>query len=147
MHIVGLQSKARPLPGRIEHYWWENERTGLKRTMFHRIVIPFAPFDSGLDYVEQPESTELVVEWIDLGLADPAALDGVVIASGVTPHVEASIYVGSSHNRVNISELRLVKEDDHYRVRCRAIAEFETEGVGRNEPFRFETTARHVGVV
>jgi hypothetical protein len=133
------------MPGRIEHYWFENEHTGLKRTLFHRIVIPFAPFDSGLDYVRQPESTELVVEWIDLGLTDPADLDRVMIATGVTPHAEASIYIGSAHNWVNIRELHLVKEGDLYRVRCWANVEFENEAVGQNEPFSFQTTARYVG--
>ncbi len=61
MDFIDLQSKAIPRPGHIEHYWFENENTGLKRTRFHRIVIPFEPFDSGLDYVSQPETTELVV--------------------------------------------------------------------------------------
>jgi hypothetical protein len=147
MHVVDLQSKAHPMVGRIEHYWFENENTGLKRTLFHRIVIPFAPFDSGLDYVEQPESTELVVEWIDLGLADPADLDGVVIEMGVTPHVEASIYIGWAHNWADIKELRLVKEGERYRVRCRAVIEFENESVAQNEPFEFEATARYIGGV
>jgi hypothetical protein len=147
VNVIDLQNKARPMAGRIEHYWFENERTGLKRTLFHRIVVPFAPFDSGLDYVRQPESTELVVEWIDLGLADPADLDGVVIASGVTPHVEASIYVGSAHNWADIQELRLTKEGDHYRVRFKALIDFEHEAVAQNEPLEFETTARYVGGV
>ena len=58
METIGLQENARPLPGTIEHYWFENERVGLARTLFHRIRIPFEPFDSGLDHVPQPERTE-----------------------------------------------------------------------------------------
>jgi hypothetical protein len=66
MDVIDLQSKARPGIGRIEHYWFENALTGLRRTQFHRICVPFDPFDSGLDFVSQPESTELVLEWINL---------------------------------------------------------------------------------
>lgn len=90
MTSIGLQANARCLKGAIEHYWFENEKVGLRRTLFHRICISFEPFDSGLDYVQQPERTELVVEWINLGLYDPVALDGVEIAMGRTPDVEAS---------------------------------------------------------
>ena len=71
MQTIGLQSRARLLEGVIEHYWFENAHVGLARTLFHRIRIPFEPFDSGLEYVEQPERTELVVEWIKLGLDGP----------------------------------------------------------------------------
>jgi hypothetical protein len=55
VETIRLQAKARPLEGTIEHYWFENEHVGLARTLFHRICIPFEPFDSGLDYVAQPE--------------------------------------------------------------------------------------------
>ena len=121
MQIIDLQKKAGPAAGRIEHYWFENAHIGLKRTRFHRIVIPFEPFDSGLDYVAQPESTELVVEWINLGLADPSDLDGLVIATGVTPDVEASIYLGGAHNWTDLKELSLAKEGDNYRVQGKTI--------------------------
>ncbi len=142
---ISLQQKARLLPGRIEHYWFENEHIGLKRTRFHRIVIPIEPFDSGLEYVQQPEHTELVIDWINLGIVDPGDLDGVTIAMGVTPDVEASIYIGSAHNWTEITELNLVKEGEGYRVRGKGIVQFENERVGRNEPFVFETTAEYIG--
>ncbi|MBL7955282.1 MAG: hypothetical protein JNJ91_09595 [Flavobacteriales bacterium] len=145
LSVIDLQNKARPCPGRIENYWFENEHIGLERTRFHRIVIPFEPFDSGLKWAHQPEATELVIEWINLGLEDPADLNGVVIAMGSTRDVEASIYLGSAHNWTDIKELRLIKEADHYRIQCNAILDFENEGVARNEPFVFETTAKYVG--
>ncbi len=147
VNAIDLQHKARPLAGRIECYWFENEHVGLKPTLFHRIVVPFSPFDSGLSWVPQPESTELVVEWMQLGLTDPSALDGIVVASGVTPRLEASIYLGSAHNWVSISELRLTREGDHFRLRCRAVIDFRSEGVGQNEPLHVETTAQYVGCV
>ncbi|MBL7939204.1 MAG: hypothetical protein JNL43_07585 [Flavobacteriales bacterium] len=145
MRDVDLQRKARPLPGRIEHYWFENAHIGLKRTLFHRIVIPFEPFNSGLEWASQPETTELVIDWINLGLDDPADLDGLVIAMGRTPDVEASIYLGTAHNWTDIQELKLTRKGDVFQLQCQAIVEFENEGVARNEPFAFETTARYLG--
>ena len=49
MDVIGLQEKARPRVGTIEHYWFENPHVGLPLTLFHRIIIPLEPFDSGLD--------------------------------------------------------------------------------------------------
>ena len=133
MDTIGLQSKARLQEGTIEHYWFENEKVGLARTLFHRIRIPFEPFDSGLDYVPQPERTELVVEWINLGLDDPAALDGVEIAMGKTPNVEASM------------RLTLAREGSRYRVTGTGTVEFAREGVANDERFAFEAMAVYRG--
>ena len=146
METIGLQSKVRPQEGTIEHYWFENEHVGLARTLFHRIRIPFEPFDSGLDYVPQPEQTELVVEWINLGLDDPAALDGVEIAMGKTPDVEASIYLGAAHNWFQIEKLTLTREGSRYRVTGMGNVEFAREGVANDERFAFEAMAVYRGV-
>jgi hypothetical protein len=142
MDVIDLQSNAHPRVGRIEHYWFENAHTGLRRTQFHRICVPF---DSGLDFVSQPESTELVVEWINLGLADPSDLDGVVIATGVTPDVEASIYLGGAHNLVDIWSLRVAREGAAFCISCDALVDFEREGVAKNEPFSFQAMAEYCG--
>ena len=145
MKTIGLQAKARPLEGVIEHYWFENEHVGLARTLFHRIRIPFEPFDSGLDYVPQPERTELVVEWINLGLDDPSSIDGVEIEMGRTPDVEASIYVGAAHNWYQIEKLVLTRDGSHYRVTSVGVVEFAREGVANDEPFPFEAMAVYRG--
>jgi hypothetical protein len=145
MDVIDLQSKAKPVLGYVEHYWFENSNIGLKRTLFHRIVVPFEPFDSGLDYCDQPVATELVVEWINLGLSDPADLDGVVVAMGVTPDVEASIYLGGAHNWTDIQELRFSREGRGYCIACKAIVEFEHEGVAQNEPFEFRARVEYRG--
>jgi hypothetical protein len=145
VETISFQSKARPLEGTIEHYWFENELVGLARTLFHRIRIPFEPFDSGLDYVEQPEQTELVVEWINLGIDDPAALDGVEIAMGQTPDVEASIYLGAAHNWYQIEKLTLTRDGSRYRVAIVGTIEFAREDVARDERFEFEAIAVYRG--
>lgn len=142
---IELQSKARPLEGTIEHYWFENEHIGLPRTLFHRIRIPFEPFDSGLDYLPQPERTELVVEWINLGLENPAALDGVEISMGRASDFEASVYLGAAHNWYQIEKLTLVRDGSRYRVASVGTVEFAREGVAKDEPFTLEAMAVYRG--
>lgn len=141
MAIIELQRKVHPLEGTIEHYWFENEHIGLARTLFHRIRIPFEPFDSGLDYVSQPERTALVVEWINLGLENPAQLDGVEIMMGHPPDFEASIYLGAAHNWYQIEKLKLIRNGSRYRVACTGTVQFTREGVAEDEPFALEAVA------
>jgi hypothetical protein len=143
--IVNLQAKVRPLPGRIAHYWFENERIGLKRTRFHRIVIPFEPFNSGLSYVSQPESTSLVVEWLVLDVTDPGNLAGIKVSAESAPRMEATIYLGSAHNWFHISNLSLLQDGQIFSVSCDGTVEFENEGVAKNETFSLKATARYVG--
>ncbi len=143
--IIDLQRKTRPRTGYIEHYWFENELIGLPRTRFHRVVIPFEPFDSGLDYVAQPESTELVVEWAKLNREDPSDLDGVDLSMNEIEGVEASIYLGAAHNWTRLDRFRLTKADTGFKVSCVAIIEFENEGVGKTERLEFEANAVYRG--
>ena len=147
MDTINLQQKTRPLAGRVEYYWFENENIGLERTRFHRVVIPFEPFDSGLDYVEQPESTELAVDWAELGLSDPSDLDGVDLSMEKLDGVEASIYLGHAHNWAHLKEFKLSKVDEGLHVHCVAVIEFETEGVASNESLEFDATVTYLGEV
>ena len=146
MDIIDLQRKARLKEGTIEYYWFENENIGLKNTLFHRINIPLEPFDSGLDYVHQPEETEIVIEWINLRLKNPWQLSGIEITSEKTEDVEASIYIGSAHNWFHIESLKLQEiAPENYELIGKGIVDFETEGVGKNEQFHFKTTAMFKG--
>jgi hypothetical protein len=142
---MNLQAKARPLSGRIEHYWFQNERIGLKKTRFHRIEVPFEPFDSGLSYVSQPETTSLVVEWLALDIQDPADLSGVCVSSETAPEMEASIYLGSAHNWFKVSNLTIDRDGADFLVACHGTVDFENEGVARNEPFSLKARATYAG--
>jgi hypothetical protein len=143
--IINLQGKTRPLTGYVEHYWFENENIGLLRTRFHRVVIPFEPFNSGLEYAAQPESTELVVEWAKLNLDDPSDLDGVDLAMNKIEGIEASIYLGAAHNWTHLERFKLTKTEAGFNVSCVGMIEFENEGVGKNEMLEFETDAVYRG--
>lgn len=141
--IVNLQCKTQPKIGYIEHYWFENENVGLVRTLFHRIVIPFEPFDSGLDYVEQPESTELVVDWVKLDLDNPSDLDGLDLSMDRIEGIEASIYLGAKHNWVDLKQFKITQTDAGYHIACVATIEFENERTARNETLEFDATAAY----
>ena len=128
------------MTGRIETHWFENEYVNLPRTLFHRITVPFEPFDAGLDYVSQPESTELCYEWLDLKLDDVAALDGLDLSKANYPDAEASIYLGAAHNPVDVQQFAIhIVEPGVFRVDARIDIVFEFEGVGKNEGFKFST--------
>lgn len=144
MENINLQIKTTAQIGKAEKYWFENNRIGLKKTLFHRIYVPLVPFNSGLDYVEQPENTEIVIEWLKLDLANPDDLDGLVIKSQDYKDLEASIYIGSAHNPCEILILQLHKtEADEYRIICELKVNFEFEGVAKDELFKFETNIKY----
>ena len=148
MDIIDLQSKAQAKRGRIEFYWFENENVGLPRTLFHRIVIPFEPFDSGLEYVSQPEETELCYEWLVLGLEDQAALTGLDLKSANYEQGEASIYVGAAHNPVKFVRFLLQDAGDGlFQIDAEMNVLFEFEGVAKNESFTLVAEASFVGEV
>jgi hypothetical protein len=145
LNVIGLQSKAHPREGHIEWYWFENSSIGMLRTLFHRIVIPFEPFNSGLNYVAQPEKTSLVVEWLKLNLDNPARLHGLQLSAASAPEMEATIYLGSAHNWVDITDLSIAAVGDRYLVKCRSKVKFEDEGVAMNEGFEFEACVAYRG--
>ncbi len=142
---IELQRKTKAKAGKVEAYWFENENIGLKKTLFHRITIPLEPFDSGLDYEEQPLSTEMVLDWYELNLENPAELDGTNLSHESYPEAEGSVYVGCAHNWCDVKDLRFSKTDNGgYEIIGAVIVEFENEGVAQNEPFTFKTTVEVV---
>ncbi len=59
--------------------------------------------------------------------------------------VEASVYLGAAHNWTHLKQFKLTKSQAGFHVSCAATVEFETEGVGKNEILKFETTAVYRG--
>lgn len=141
MKTIGLQNKTKTQPGIIEKYWFENKDISLENTLFHRINIPLKPFDSGLEYEEQPVQTDISIEWINLQLENPDDLDNVSLESSKNNQVECSIYVGSAHNPCDIKKLTLNKVDsEKYKIEGELFVDFEHEGVAKSESFSFSTT-------
>ena len=148
MEIIDLQFKAVPKQGKIEAYWFENENIGLRRTLFHRVYIPFEPMDTGLEYVGQPESTEICYEWLTLGLEDQSALHGMDLNSASYPEAEASIYVGAAHSPIEFDRFLLNETAPGiFKVVADMTVLFEFEGVAGNEQFSLVAEAIFAGVV
>ncbi len=140
MDKIQLQNKTKALKGRVEAYWFENENIGLKNTLFQRITIPLAAFDSGLNYEEQLVNTEMVLDWYELGLSEPEQLDGLNLSHELFPEAEGSVYIGNAHNWCDVKKLNVSKNaDGSYAAIGEVSVEFENEGVGENELFSFQT--------
>ncbi len=148
MDVIDLQSKAVPNRGKIEAYWFENENIGLPRTLFHRLYLPLEPMNTGLDYVAQPETTEICYEWLKLGLEDPSALDGMNLNSASYPDAEASIYVGAAHNPIDFEQLMVQEiEQGLFKITAEMTVLFEFEGVAQNERLSLQVEASFEGVI
>lgn len=142
MDKIELQKKTKAGNGKIEFYFFENEHIGLKKTLFHRIIVPLEEFYSGLDYESQPTKTEIVFNWYELGLADPEAIQYLDLNHENYPEAEASVYVGNAHNWCNVLKLKLSQiSSEQYNISGKIVVEFENEGIAENEGFAFETSA------
>lgn len=142
---IGLQSKTRVKKGVIESYWLENETIGLPKTLFHRVTLPLAEFDSGLDYDEQPTRTEMVLDWYKLGLTEPSKLDGANLSHLKHPEAEGSVYIGCAHNWCEVKELNVVANSEGtFDITGNILIEFSNEGLGENEEFTFSTCCEYI---
>ncbi|PSL12545.1 hypothetical protein CLV44_11774 [Marinobacterium halophilum] len=145
MDNIQLQSKTKALKGSVEAYWFENENIGLEKTLFHRISIPLAAFDSSLDYEKQSVETEIFLDWYKLDLSYPDDLDGLNLKHASYPDAEGSVYVGSAHNWCDVKRLVISKNyDASFSVVGEVFIEFENEGVAKNEIFKFETNIEFI---
>jgi hypothetical protein len=141
MSKINLQDKAKAKKGSAEKFWFENEFTGLEKTLFHRITIPLTTFNSGLEYESQPVKTQISIDWIILNLLDTNDLDGLIISSKTHEKMEASVYIGGAHNWCDVETLSLKrKKENTYFIKGTLAIDFENEGVAENEMFSFETT-------
>lgn len=131
---INFQSKTQPLDGWIEKYWFENLQTGISRTLFYSISIPFAPFNSGLDHISQLESPLLMIEWLVLKIKKPIDLNMIQISSEKYTRSESSLYLGSVHNWVNIHSCKFAHlHKNRFMVSIDATIDFETESIAKNE--------------
>ncbi|MCG7562464.1 MULTISPECIES: hypothetical protein [Pseudoalteromonas] len=142
---IDLQSKTRVENGVIESYWFENKNIGLSKTLFHRVILPLAAFDSGLDCDVQPTKTEIVLDWYELDLTDPSNLDGVNLSHSAYTEAEGSVYIGCVHNWCDVKELNIYKnQDGSFKVSGSISVEFNNEGVAENEDFSFQTCCKYI---
>ena len=138
---INLQNKTQAKKGTVEKYWFENEHTGIKKTLIYKIHIPLKPFNSGFEYETQPVETLLVIDFLKLNLPNPNELDGIVIKKDKESDIDASVYVGNVHNAFDIYNLTFKKIDKNiYQVTGKIMVDFESEMTAKNEDFSFKTT-------
>lgn len=134
--------QSTPRQGKIQIFWFENRGIGLERTLFHRVTIPLEPFDSGLRDEPEIEETEIVFDFMKLGLPDPFRMDGLVLTIPGEDDLEASVYVGSSHNPIDVERLGFrAVGPDLYEISADVIIRFEFENVAPDETFSLRATA------
>jgi len=144
LDIIALQKKTQALTGVIECFWFENSHIGLANTLFHKISIPLASFDSGLDYEEQPVETSIEFDWYNLNLPSPEELDNLDLSHDNYVDAEASLYLGSAHNWCHVVQLEIKKLSENlFTILGEVKVEFENEGVGQNETFKFAVNASY----
>lgn len=142
MHKIGLKEKTIALRGEIESYWFDNENINLKKTLFHKITIPLKPFDSGLDYVDQPEKTEFIFDWYKLNIKNFEEIESLNLSSRNYPSSEASIYIGSVHNWCEVEYLKFKSiGNNRFEIKGKIKIDFEIESLAKNEMFSFQTEA------
>ena len=144
MACIKLQKMTKALNGNIEAYWFENKNFDLEKTLIHRIIVPLKPFDSGLEYEDQPVKTEIVFDWFNLGTENLSRLEGLDLNHVNYDDAEALVYIGHVYNFCQINSLRLKPIGSNlFKVYGDIIVEFENEGLARNEPFTFEAEVEY----
>ncbi|HRG91698.1 MAG TPA: hypothetical protein PLZ10_02060 [Chitinophagaceae bacterium] len=101
--------KIQPQKGEFSCNLWENAHIGLPLTLFYSIEIPILPFDTGQNYVDQPASTSIMMEW--LKFANPITESNEKNWKNLTGKEfeityedgtgEGSIYLGNEHCQFN----------------------------------------------
>lgn len=144
MDKINLQAKTTALPGVIQCYAMQSRHVGTRDVNIHRLMIPLQLFDSGLDYEEQPVDTLLLFDYYLLKLSDPSELGGLNLSHDYYPDAEASVYLGSAHNRCEVARLELEHiQSNEFKVSGDLLIDFENEMVAENERFSFVTTAAY----
>jgi hypothetical protein len=129
--------KFEPLTGEMYACIFENRFIGLAPTLFYELRIPLKPFDSGIEWEENPVETEFQLRSLDLPVRDWRLLAGQTFELE-EQQSDASIYLGTAHNPVIIERLRFTQlQDLQFDVECKLYCDFEFERVGNSGRLEF----------
>ena len=119
--------RFRAKPGQMQARLFQNLHIGLAPTLFYDITIPLEPFDSGLEWEEQPVHTEFRLEFVRLPVKDWRDLDGESFEIA-QDDADGSIYLGTAHNPVDIRRIQFTRlGETTLRIDCALFCDFESE--------------------
>jgi hypothetical protein len=120
--------------GSMNAHIFHNPSIGLEPTLFYEIRIPLEPFDSGLEWEEQPINTAFQLDFLIFPVKDWRDFDEKSYDNISESNADASIYLGTAHNPVYIKHIyfKLVKQNQ-FRLDCTFLCDFEFEAVANKE--------------
>ncbi|MGC3989410.1 MAG: hypothetical protein QM796_06980 [Chthoniobacteraceae bacterium] len=131
--------RIRPCEGQL---WWSSPDSSGRAAV--SLKIPLEPFDSGLDYIPQPETPIIQLYDFSLDAPNPFAACGKTFDLGDTQQ-GGSVCIGHSHNPTDVLQLSLRHLSDAlFEVRLHLYLDFEFEGVGESADLFLTATVRHV---
>jgi hypothetical protein len=136
----------RPQQASLYTQIFENPHINQPATLYHHLIIPLAPFDSGLAE-PQPVHTAFRLEFIQLPADDWRKLDG---RSFQLDQYEAdgSIYLGRAYNPVDIRRIMFTRlGDSRFLVKCGLHCDFEHQGVGVSDTITLQVEAEFKGLL
>jgi hypothetical protein len=143
-------SDIRTQKGEFSCNLWENENIDLPLTLFYSIEIPLHPFDTGHDYVSQPTSTSISIDWIKFldprtgeNIRDWRDLLGkeffIVDEDGGG---QGTIYLGTEHCPFNSKIKFLSLSGVTFDVELTLKVAFNIEAIGLDEDGQFVVNAQ-----
>ena len=111
---------------------------------YFTLEIPLEPFDTGLDYVSQPESPTFILENNELPVKTIAEIDGKTFnVDKGPPMIDGSVYIGSAHNPADLKTISFRRVNtDTFEITVTIHCQFDYERVGQNEMVILSTVAK-----
>jgi hypothetical protein len=139
--------RFRPKSGQMRAHLFQNPHIRLAPTLFYDITIPLEPFDSGLEWEEQPVHTEFRLEFMKLPMKDWRDLDGKSFEVA-QDDADGSIYLGSAHNPVNVRRIQFTRlGETTLRINCSLLCDFESERIADSVMLELTTEVEFKGLM
>ena len=139
--------RFRPKSGQMRAHLFQNQHIRLAPTLFYDITIPLEPFDSGLEWEEQPVHTEFRLEFVRLPIKDWRDLDGKSFEVA-QDDADGSIYLGTAHNPVDIRRIQFTRlGETTLRIYCSLFCDFESEMIADSVMVELATKVEFEGLM
>jgi hypothetical protein len=134
--------------GSMRAHLFHNPAIGLAPTLFYDITIPLEPFDSGLEWEEQPVNTEFRLEFLVFSIKDWRGFDEKSFGDISQENSDATIYLGTAHNPVFINYINFKwLEQAKLKIDCTLLCDFEFESVAEKEIVKLSTEISFKGLM